>query len=40
MIVRAIEARDADAAYKALRVHISRAFETRLRIDAGEIKTR
>jgi DNA-binding GntR family transcriptional regulator len=39
-IVAAIEARDGDAAYKALRNHISKAFETRLRIDAGEVKTR
>ncbi|WP_050523282.1 GntR family transcriptional regulator [Pseudorhodobacter wandonensis] len=39
-IVAAIEARDGDAAYNALRSHISKAFETRLRIDAGEIKTR
>ncbi|WP_022702814.1 GntR family transcriptional regulator [Pseudorhodobacter ferrugineus] len=39
-IVRAIEARDGDAAYQALRGHISKAFETRLRIDAGELKTR
>ncbi|RUS58508.1 GntR family transcriptional regulator [Pseudorhodobacter sp. E13] len=39
-IVRAIEARDGEAAYQALRGHISKAFETRLRIDAGELKTR
>ncbi len=39
-IVDAIEARDGDAAYQALRTHISRAFETRLRIDAGELRTR
>jgi len=39
-IVRAIEARDGDAAYTALRNHISKAFETRLRVDAGELKTR
>jgi DNA-binding GntR family transcriptional regulator len=39
-IVAAIEARNGDAAYNALRSHISKAFETRLRIDAGEIKTR
>jgi len=31
-IVRAIEARDGDAADAALRAHISRAFETRLRL--------
>ncbi|PID37478.1 MAG: GntR family transcriptional regulator [Rhodobacterales bacterium] len=35
-IVRAIEARDPDAAAAALRDHISSAFETRLRIDAAE----
>ncbi|MFD1912789.1 GntR family transcriptional regulator [Halodurantibacterium flavum] len=34
-IVRAIEARDGDAAYAALRTHISQAFETRLKLDAG-----
>jgi DNA-binding GntR family transcriptional regulator len=39
-IVRAIERRDGDAAYQALRTHISKAFETRLRVDAGELKTR
>ena len=39
-IVRAIEARDGEAAYQALRGHISKAFETRLRIDAGEVRTR
>lgn len=39
-IVAAIEARDGEAAYQALRGHISKAFETRLRIDAGELKTR
>jgi len=39
-IVRAIEARDGEAAYQALRQHISKAFETRLRVDAGEIRTR
>ena len=39
-IVAAIEARDSDAAYLALKTHISRAFETRLRIDAGEVKVR
>lgn len=39
-IVRAIEARDGDAAYAALKTHISRAFETRLRVDAGELPTR
>jgi len=39
-IVRAIEARDGEAAYQALRSHISKAFETRLRIDAGEIQIR
>ncbi len=39
-ILAAIAARDGDAADAALRHHISRAFETRLRIDAGEIRTR
>ena len=39
-IVSAIEARDGEGAYQALRGHISKAFETRLRIDAGELKTR
>nr|WP_152825014.1 GntR family transcriptional regulator [Fertoeibacter niger] len=39
-IVRAIEARDGDAAYVALRSHISQAYETRLRVDAGELKLR
>ena len=39
-IVGAIEARDGDAAYQALKTHISRAFETRLRVDAGELLLR
>ncbi len=39
-IVAAIEARDGDAAYKALKMHISKAFETRLRVDAGELRLR
>ena len=39
-IVAAISARDGDAAYAALKTHISRAFETRLRVEAGEIKMR
>lgn len=34
-IVRAIEARDGDGADEALRTHISRAFETRLRLDSA-----
>lgn len=38
-IVSAVELRDGDAAYEALRAHISRAFETRLKIDAGEVRT-
>ncbi len=33
-IVSAIEARDGDAAHAALRAHISKAFETRLKLDA------
>ncbi|MBP9183309.1 MAG: GntR family transcriptional regulator [Fuscovulum sp.] len=39
-IVAAIAARDGDRAWQALRTHISRAFETRLRVEAGEIRTR
>ena len=39
-IVAAIEARDGEVAYAALKNHISRAFETRLLVDAGELKTR
>lgn len=36
-IVDAISAGDADAAQSALRVHISKAFETRLKLDAGGV---
>jgi DNA-binding GntR family transcriptional regulator len=39
-IVAAIAAHDGDAAYATLKTHISKAFETRLKIDAGEIRTR
>ncbi len=39
-IVAAIEARDGEAAYATLKAHISKAYETRLRIDAGEVKLR
>ncbi|WP_126975871.1 GntR family transcriptional regulator [Frigidibacter oleivorans] len=39
-IVAAIEARDGAAAQDSLRDHISRAFETRLKIDAGELRQR
>ncbi|MCB5410580.1 GntR family transcriptional regulator [Pseudogemmobacter faecipullorum] len=39
-IVAAIAARDGDAAWAALRTHISQAFETRLRVEAGELKMR
>ena len=39
-IVRAIEARDTDGAQAALRAHISKAFETRLKLDAGELRPR
>jgi len=39
-IVDAIAARDEQGAWNALRTHISRAFETRLRVDAGELKLR
>ncbi len=35
-IVRAIEAGDGDAAYAALKEHISKAFETRLELDARQ----
>lgn len=39
-IVSAIEVRDGEAARRALRDHISKAFETRLRVDAGELRSR
>ncbi|MDE3123289.1 MAG: GntR family transcriptional regulator [Paracoccaceae bacterium] len=39
-IVAAIAARDGDGACAALKAHISKAFETRLKIDAGEVSTR
>ncbi|WP_188530075.1 GntR family transcriptional regulator [Sinisalibacter lacisalsi] len=39
-IVRAIEARDGDGADEALRIHISRAFETRLRLDSTGAESR
>ena len=39
-IVTAIAERDENRAWQALRTHISRAFETRLRVDAGELKLR
>lgn len=39
-IVAAIEARDGEAAYAALKAHISKAYETRLRVDAGELRIR
>lgn len=39
-IVATIAAGDGDAAAQALRTHISKAFETRLRVDAGELKLR
>ncbi|MGI3211687.1 GntR family transcriptional regulator [Roseovarius tibetensis] len=38
-IVSAIEARDGEAAAKALRDHISKAFVTRLKLDSGEVRT-
>jgi DNA-binding GntR family transcriptional regulator len=38
-IVGAIEARDGEAAAKALRDHISKAFVTRLKLDSGEVKS-
>lgn len=37
-IVRAIEAGDGDAAQAALRAHISKAFETRLKLDSGSTR--
>ncbi len=39
-IVAAMEAHDGDAAYLALKSHISKAYETRLKIDAGEVRLR
>lgn len=39
-IVAAIAGRDGEAADAALRTHISRAYETRLRVDAGELRIR
>ncbi len=39
-IVRAIEKHDGAEAQEALRRHISKAFETRLMVDAGELRTR
>lgn len=38
-IVSAIDAGDGDGASEALREHLSFAFETRLKIDAGELET-
>ncbi len=40
MIVKAIAARDGEVAHLALKLHISKAYETRLRVDAGEMPTR
>ena len=37
-IVRAIEAGDGAAAYEALRDHISRAYKTRLKLDATAVE--
>jgi len=39
-IVAALEQQDGEAAYQALKAHISKAFETRLRVEAGELKLR
>ncbi|WP_395542746.1 GntR family transcriptional regulator [Neotabrizicola sp. sgz301269] len=39
-IVAALEQQDGEAAYQALKTHISKAFETRLRVEAGELKLR
>ncbi len=36
-VVAAIEARDGEAAEKAVKSHISKAYETRLKVDAGEV---
>ncbi|MEH6361055.1 MAG: FCD domain-containing protein [Amylibacter sp.] len=36
-IVKAIELRDVEAANRALKKHLSFAFEMRLKIDAGEV---
>jgi DNA-binding GntR family transcriptional regulator len=38
-IVAAIEAQDGEAAAKALREHISKAFVTRLKLDSGEVRS-
>lgn len=38
-IVKAIAAGDGEAAADALRSHISRAFETRLKLDAGSVRS-
>lgn len=38
-IVTAIENHDAEAAGKALRAHISKAFVTRLKLDSGEVES-
>ncbi len=38
-IVRAIETKDGEAARKALKQHLSFAFETRLKLDAGELQS-
>lgn len=40
LIVRALEARDPEAAHAALRNHISKAYEIRLRVVAGELRQR
>jgi len=39
-IVQAIEAGNGDAAANALKAHLSFAFETRLKIDAGEVSAK
>jgi len=38
-IVEAIEARNGEAAAEALKAHLSRAFETRLKLDAGAVRS-
>lgn len=39
-IIEAIEQGDGNAAYEALKAHISQAFETRLRVETGELRSR
>lgn len=39
-LVKAIESKDGESARSALKLHLSFAFETRLKIDAGELEVR